>query len=198
MAPREADDDGNEIGPRLRALRKQRGLTLVQLSERAGLSAAFISQAERGLCQVSIPSLGRLADALGIDTYQLILPARVGPQRVEIDRSADRRSFPQTDDVAGPTATPLIGDGHQLRVVEVSGGSAETYGPFQHRNDEFFHVLEGRVEVTVDGQVDELHAGDSLVFSGGVAMSWRALDAATRVLVVVIADHLASDPSLPS
>ncbi len=145
--PAPADDEALALGGRLRALRKERGLTLSQMSAETGLSAAFISQAERGLCRVSIPSLGRLAQALDVEAYTLILPERAQADRVEISRRRERPGYVQADDAPSSLASPLTGAGHQVRVVEVSGGPLQRTGPFRHLNDEFLYVIEGSVEI---------------------------------------------------
>jgi transcriptional regulator with XRE-family HTH domain len=193
--PTPTDDEALALGRRLRTLRKQRGLTRTARSAETGLSAAFISQAERGLCRVSIPSLGRLADALGVEAYTLILPERARADRVEITRRRDRPGYVQSDDAPGSSASPLTGAGHQVRAIEVTGGPLQRTGPFRHLNDELLYVIDGSVEVEVDGVVDVLEAGDSLLYSGGVELWLRVLSADARYLVVVVADRMIDGPA---
>lgn len=188
--PPPTDEDAQALGRRLRALRKERGLTLTQLSGQTGLSAAFISQAERGLCRVSIPSLGRLAEALAVEAYTLILPERPRSDRMEITRVRDRPGYVQSDEVPTSLASPLTGAGHQVMVIEVSGGPPSRSGPFRHLNDEFLYVLEGSIEVEIDGTTAVLERGDSLVFSGGIELWSRVLTPETRYLIVVVADRM--------
>lgn len=52
------------IGQRLRALRKERGLTQDRLGELSGLSGKFIGEVERGQKSISIDSLYAVAVAL--------------------------------------------------------------------------------------------------------------------------------------
>ncbi|MFJ9906177.1 helix-turn-helix domain-containing protein [Streptomyces sp. NPDC101152] len=54
-----------ELGAAIRQLRKEPGLTLVQLARLAELSHPLLSQLERGLTRPSMPSLHRIARALG-------------------------------------------------------------------------------------------------------------------------------------
>ena len=65
------------LGQRLRALRKQHGLSQERLGERAGLSGKFIGEVERGEKSISVDSLYRVSVALKIALRKLIdLPAR--------------------------------------------------------------------------------------------------------------------------
>ncbi len=56
----------NNIGRRLRAARRMRGLTLAELSERAGLSASLISKIETANAAPSVSSLVKLSRILDI------------------------------------------------------------------------------------------------------------------------------------
>jgi transcriptional regulator with XRE-family HTH domain len=59
------------LGQRLRALRKQHGLSQERLGERAGLSGKFIGEVERGEKSISIDSLYHVAVALDIPLREL-------------------------------------------------------------------------------------------------------------------------------
>jgi transcriptional regulator with XRE-family HTH domain len=59
------------LGQRLRALRKQHGLSQERLGARAGLSGKFIGEVERGEKSISIDSLYHVAVALDIPLREL-------------------------------------------------------------------------------------------------------------------------------
>jgi transcriptional regulator with XRE-family HTH domain len=184
------DDQVAALGRNIRQRRQALGLTLMQVADRTGLSATFISQVERGRHRPSVPSLHLLADAMGTNAYTLMIPVSEGPTRVEINRASKRTRYAQEDDEPTSQALPLISMGNQLQVVEVTGGPLHWEGPFVHRNDEFMYVVTGEIEVELDGKPDKLERGDSLLYSGGVQLRWRALHPATHVIVVIVDDGL--------
>ena len=59
------------LGQRLRALRKQRGLSQERLGERSSLSGKFIGEVERGEKSISIDSLYHVSVALEIPMREL-------------------------------------------------------------------------------------------------------------------------------
>jgi transcriptional regulator with XRE-family HTH domain len=59
------------LGQRLRALRKQRGLSQERLGERSSLSGKFIGEVERGEKSISIDSLYHVSVALDVPLRQL-------------------------------------------------------------------------------------------------------------------------------
>ncbi len=60
------------VGRTLRGLRAERGWSLRALSERAGLSIAFLSEIERGLKEPSGTVLSELAAAFGVSLADLL------------------------------------------------------------------------------------------------------------------------------
>jgi XRE family transcriptional regulator, regulator of sulfur utilization len=75
------------LGQRLRALRKQRGLSQRRLGERAGLSGKFLGEVERGEKSISVDSLYRVSVALEIPLRELTdMPERAGVPSEDAER----------------------------------------------------------------------------------------------------------------
>ncbi|MEY3293455.1 MAG: hypothetical protein RJB12_1226 [Pseudomonadota bacterium] len=55
----------------VRAWRRYRGLTIAQLAEKAGVSAAYLSQIETGARAGTVETLGRIAIALAVNLDDL-------------------------------------------------------------------------------------------------------------------------------
>ena len=66
--------DRKEIGRKIRVLRKELGLTMLELGRRAGLSQSQISRVENGRQGFRSGTLTRLAGALGVPALRLCLP----------------------------------------------------------------------------------------------------------------------------
>ena len=62
----EADARAKVLAPRLRAARRQAGLTQAQLAERMGRSQALVSLAERGALRIGTPYLQTVLEACGL------------------------------------------------------------------------------------------------------------------------------------
>src|ERR1700756_5311321 len=71
MAGGDAVPDGTRIGAQLRAARLAARMSMAEVGEQAGLTKGFVSKLERDLANVSVASLIRLCDALGISPGSL-------------------------------------------------------------------------------------------------------------------------------
>ncbi len=62
-----------ELGKKIRFLRKERRLTQEELGERAGLSYKFIGEVERGAVNISLDSIVKISNALGVKPMELFV-----------------------------------------------------------------------------------------------------------------------------
>ncbi|HAP32869.1 MAG TPA: transcriptional regulator [Firmicutes bacterium] len=65
------EQDGISLGERVRLLRQERGLSLQELAESAGLSYSYICEIERGLVKPSLRALRKTAAALNVPVNQI-------------------------------------------------------------------------------------------------------------------------------
>jgi len=62
------------LGKNLKRLRKERKLTLVDLEVATGINNGEISKIERGLKNLELITINKLAEALKVDMFELFLP----------------------------------------------------------------------------------------------------------------------------
>ena len=157
------------LGPRLRRMRQDRGLTLEQVADAVGLSPSFLSELERDQSGASMTTLHRLLGYYGTTVAAILEGARghaPRPRRRGRGRSVRQR---------GVLVEPL-GSGQTVmepRVLTVEPGAAGE-GAADQRGEQFVYVLEGALEVTLSGRERYvLRQGDSLCCPGGVVRAWR-------------------------
>src|SRR3954451_21806356 len=76
------DDVLQAVGPRLRALRRQRGTTLTQLSETTGISVSTLSRLESGQRKPTLELLLPLARAHQVQLDELVDAPTTGDPRI--------------------------------------------------------------------------------------------------------------------
>jgi transcriptional regulator with XRE-family HTH domain len=74
LAPTDAEKE--TLGQRLAQVRKERGLTQVELAERTGLIQVVVSDYERGRLRLPADLAVRFAEVLGITTDELLQPRK--------------------------------------------------------------------------------------------------------------------------
>jgi transcriptional regulator with XRE-family HTH domain len=159
-----------ELGAQLRTLRKQRDLTLAQLSQASGISTGLLSQMERGLGNPSFNTLVQVAHALGVPVASLFRSNDAGSpvvrqnERRRIDIHAGGADEPTVTELLTPALTGAL----VVLMVEVPPGYSSEERPFSHEGEEFGLILEGHHEVHVGDDIYTLGPGDAITYSSRI------------------------------
>ncbi|WP_236241263.1 helix-turn-helix domain-containing protein [Streptomyces sp. CC228A] len=167
-----ASDALPDVAPRLRELRRRRGLTLEAAAARAGLSPAHLSRLETARRQPSLPMLLGLARTYGTTVSELL--GETAPERDPIVRAG--RSEPVEADGWTYRQAGAAGRAMQaLRVRVPYTGQPDRVRV--HSGEEWLHVLTGRVRLALGETVHVLDPGDSAHFD---SLTPHRISAATR------------------
>jgi transcriptional regulator with XRE-family HTH domain len=163
------------IGPKVRTLRKQSGLSLQQLAERSEVSAAAIHKIEQSGMVPTITTLLKVAAALGRPVGYFVDEATHAADPTVFTKNGDQRPIYTSHtgiDLAGISGTYgrffLAG---ARATVEPGASSGDK--PLEHPGEELVYLLEGELEFVVNEQVFRLEPGDSLHFRTVQPHSWR-------------------------
>jgi len=173
------------IGPALRALRRRRGLSLSALAQATGISASFLSLVENGKSDITIGRLVRLVDFYDISIVDL-LPQNQ-PAEAPVVRVSER---PQLHSPAeGIDVFLLASDTRRAMMpmlLEFSPG-AELAERGRHEGEEFVYVIEGRLELDVDGSDPQvLGRGDGAYYAADRSHLFRNADREKPLLVLCV------------
>jgi transcriptional regulator with XRE-family HTH domain len=158
--------DNGAVGERIRHLREAMDLSLRDLAARTGVSAPMLSQVERGETSPSLAVAGKIASGLELSLSQLL---RLDEGRhVVITRSSERRTRRKGGHAVEELTPPLPGQRADVSVHTLAAGAA-TGGPddppmHEPGSRETTVVLEGSIDLFIDGERHELAEQDSVTF----------------------------------
>ncbi|MFJ4840852.1 helix-turn-helix domain-containing protein [Streptomyces sp. NPDC088746] len=163
------------VAPRLRDLRRNRGLTLESAAGRAGLSPAHLSRLETGRRQPSLPMLLGLARVYGTTVSELL--GEMPPERDAIVRGGPPAGTPRSTEQGGWLYRQAGGPGRAMQALHVR----VPYGVEDdlvrvHPGEEWLYVLDGRLRVVLGETVHDLDPGDSAHFDSLTPHRIAALD----------------------
>jgi transcriptional regulator with XRE-family HTH domain len=167
-----AGGDVRVIGARLRALRGERSLTILELAAKAGVSAGMISQIERGNANPSVKTMQRLSTALDVNLWQFLDEPK--PRLTNDEAPFVRRRDQRPRLVLGSTGlvkellSPQFAENLRFMFVSMKPGSFTEevlIAPGQKAG----YVVSGSVQLTVGDHVVVLEEGDSFQFNSDVA-----------------------------
>ncbi|MFD5874702.1 helix-turn-helix domain-containing protein [Streptomyces sp. NPDC060322] len=172
------------VAPRLRELRRDRGLTLEAAAGRAGLSPAHLSRLETGRRQPSLPMLLGLARVYGTTVSELL--GEMPPERDAIVRGGPLEDTPRGTGTGGWVYRQAGGPGRAMQALRVHVPYG-TEGDLVrvHPGEEWLYVLDGRLRVVLGETVHDLGPGDSAHFDSLTPHRIAALDAGGARLLFV-------------
>ena len=156
------------IGEKLRNLRKHCGFGIAEAAGRAKISAGFLSAIELSQANPSVATLQRLAAIYSttvLEFYDL-------PRKPSAVVKPEMRPLLRTE--AG-VAMELLATGTKMlqsMLFRVPPGSGSD-GSYSHAGEEFIYMLQGTLEIWLDElECHVLHEGDSLWFESTRGHRW--------------------------
>lgn len=162
-------DDDQRIAAWIRAFRLRRDLTLAQLSERSGVSIGHLSRLENGARTPTVRVLLALARALGVSVGALV-GEEEDQSAAYVSRRLDRRTIETAATSLQSLSDPAL---CWLQAVELCLQPGRVGEPASHSGEEWIYVLEGAIEVSVNGTASSLGAGDVIQFRADVPHALR-------------------------
>jgi transcriptional regulator with XRE-family HTH domain len=143
------------VGPRLKRMRSQRGVTLADLSERTGISKSTLSRLETGQRRPSLELLLPLAQTYRVPLDDLVGAPEVGDPRI---RLKPRR-------VNGRTVLPLTQQPGSVQAWKIIIPATHSRPKHRvHDGYEWLYVLAGRIRLVLGDRDLVLGVGEAAEF----------------------------------
>ena len=164
------------LGPRLREIRLERGISLRELARRLELSPSAISQIETGKMQPSVRTLYALVAEFGVTVDEVLFepgpplrpetaPPAAGPG-LAVQRATERPAIALNSGVTWERL--MFWADEDVEFIEATYEPGGASGPpdalVRHNGHEFGHVLSGTLRVVVGFDEYLLGPGDSITF----------------------------------
>ena len=176
----------NTLGADLRALRKARGLTLVELADSLGRSVGWLSQVERDKSVPGVTDLRHMAAALDVSVSSLFRQnATPADEQGFVVRAGARRPIGSREaGLVEELLSPDLTDDFEV-LHSTFEPDAELSEPNARQTQEVGYIVSGALDLWIDGTWHKLRQGDSFRLRGE-RYRWRnPTKSATHVIWVI-------------
>jgi transcriptional regulator with XRE-family HTH domain len=159
-----------QIGPRVRQLRIERGLTIAALAEKSGFSRGYLSKMENSSSAPPVSTLMTLARALDVNINEVFSEDETAVG-VTLVKKQDRQAISRPGSAFGYSYEPLAPTFPQRRMdpyVLTVRPDAKGTKVFQHKGQELIVALKGSVVMTLGNKDYRLEEGDCLYFNSSL------------------------------
>lgn len=150
----------NNLGEKIKYYRKDKGLTLKELSQITGLSVGFISNIERNQNSPSVSNLQQICTALNINLMEII---QDGAEKSPVLKKVERKEIFSSK--SEHTKIELLTKGtNSLNgiAITIDGNSDYSDLSWGHNYDEIGVVVRGTLEIELEDKIYFLEEGDSI------------------------------------
>jgi len=160
------------LGQVVRALRQRDHLTIADVAAQAGISGGMLSKIENGQAAMSLETLARLAQALGVSISQVFRDYELPAGGAQLVKANQGMQVVRRGTKRGHTYHLLAYDKGPRKSFEpflvTMDDASEVFPSFEHPGTEFLYLLKGKIEYRHGKQTYLMEPGDALTFRGEV------------------------------
>jgi transcriptional regulator with XRE-family HTH domain len=178
-----------EVGARIRQLRKEKGISLEDLSSLTGFDVALLEDIETGKEQPQLGTVMKLSKALDSAVGRLV--SGMGTKLYSITRKNDRKQVVRTASKTSKknvysymSLAPEV-QGRHMEALIVQLEKNETKEISVHNGEEFVFVLDGVANLTIANESYDLEPGDSAYYLSTTAHYITAKTERATILAVL-------------
>ncbi|MFC1809209.1 helix-turn-helix domain-containing protein [Candidatus Omnitrophota bacterium] len=155
------------LGDRIRNLRKQKKITLVELSKMTGVAQASLSRIETGIMNGTVESHRKIAEALAMSLSEMY--TGIDPKLSEITYKSDD-SIKKDAEVKGDNVrfelltTQMTTRKFAPILISIPQNELVTYEKLERGTDKFLWVQSGTIMVTLNNNDYTLNQNETIYF----------------------------------
>lgn len=164
----------HRIGERLRTLRRNRSMTLKQVSEATGLSESFLSQVEHAKSSITIESLMKVSEAFNVNPSFFFSESAEEEQRrkIQINKNGTTKAEQIISDFSYTDLAGNFPDQQFLPTLVTLNPRKKGVRPLAHRGQEFIYVVSGVLTVIFEHDEVSLQQGESIHMDSTIPHNW--------------------------
>ena len=155
------------IGKKIMNIRKNKNMTIVELSEKINVTSGYISQIERDLISPSLAVLKRLSDALDVP-LSVLFSEESSNDVITIPKEERTKVKLNNINVELEFITPILKNSHKQSEFEaflfkMKPKTWISNHSITHESKEYIFVTQGEIECHVGEKIYTISKGDSII-----------------------------------
>lgn len=164
------------LGQRIRERRKEKRITLTQLSRQTGFSTGYLSQVERDMANPSMAVLIKVADALGTHIgffFDEVWRVEAEGNGAVVRRAERKKLIYPAGNYENELLSPSPNSSMQFLWLNAGPGASSGERSYSHAGEECGLILKGKMEFVIGEESHVLEEGDSIYLRSTIPHRWR-------------------------
>ncbi len=177
-----------KLGTHIRKIRKEKRVTLVELSQITGIAQATLSRIETGVMRGTVDCHRKVAEALGLDISELY--SGIDPKKEEITyrskENISQAAIIKNKNVRLEILTTQLAKKKFAPILVTLPGSEELrFDKIDRNTDKFLWIQKGKIKLSLSGEEFELQENDTIYFDGSFPHKLANMNPTESVLLSV-------------
>lgn len=180
------------IGKKLKEVRKSKGMTLVELSEKSGVQVATLSRMENLKMTGTVDSHMAIAKALGIDVIQLYADIIHENKKIDVTNHTSQKDlFIHSERASFEILTTNVLKKKMMpTLLTLATGGKTNIEQNKIGTEKFVLVIEGIVNIVIGEESYSLSKGHSIYFDAAIKHYFKN-DASSGAKILIISTPVA-------
>lgn len=161
------------IGEKISLYRKKNGLSIRDLAKLSDVTPSLLSQIERGLANPSVNSLKSIASALNVPLFTFFITDVDKKDLIVRANNRKKVILPESNNVIYEMLSPGLTDNLEFAIMNLPAKTSSCEEGISHNGYEIAFILEGKVDLFLDGEKFTLDKGDSIKVPVGTNHKWQ-------------------------
>lgn len=179
-----------EVAGRIRALREDLDLTMQELADATGLSVADYAKQESGDYDLSFTFLYRCANRFGVDVIELLTGENPHLTGYSLTRAADGLSIKRRAGFEylhkAPHFRHKLAEPFLVTAPYIEEEQDKPIHLSSHKGQELDFIISGKMRFAYENHVEELEAGDFLMYDSGRGHGMIAIGGEPCVFLAIV------------
>ena len=179
-----------EVAGRIRALREDMDLTMQEMADATGRSVAEYSAQENGEQDLSFTFLYKCAEKFGVDVIELLTGENPHLSGYSLTRANDGLSIKRRAGFEylhkAPHFKNKIAEPFLVTAPYLEEEQNQPIHLSRHTGQEIDYILSGKMRFAYEDHVEELEAGDMLMYDSGRGHGMTATGGAPCVFLAIV------------
>lgn len=179
-----------EVAGRIRALREDMGLTMQEMAEATGRTLAEYAAQESGEHDLSFTFLYKCADRFGVDVIELLTGENPHLTGYSLTRATDGLSIKRRAGFEylhkAPHFKNKLAEPFLVTAPYLPEEQDVPIHLSYHKGQELDYIISGRMRFAYEDHVEELEAGDTLMYDSGRGHGMIAIGGEPCVFLAIV------------
>ena len=176
------------VGEIIHRIRKERKMTLLELSNKSGVALATLSRMENGKMTGTLESHMNICKALEVSLPDLYKDLIASSRKIEVQTKKARTDvFVHDKKATSEMLAPNVLNKKMMpTMIKMSKGGRTHTEETKPGIEKFIYILDGKIETDIGGEKYNLTKGDTLYFESSVAHHFKNTGTGEARLICVV------------